>query len=42
MNLCGTLLNNFLHLCGCVVVFMLLTRGKTAEVLHLEDSICTA
>jgi len=42
MNLCGKLLNNFLHLCCCVVVFILLTRGKTAEVLHLDDSSRTA
>jgi len=42
MNLCGKLLNNFLHLCCCVVVFILLTRGKTAEVLYLDDSSCTA
>jgi len=42
MNLCGKLLNNFLHLCCCVVVFILLTRGKTAEVLHLDNSSCTA
>jgi len=40
MNLCGKLLNNFLHLCCCVVVFILLTRGKTVEVLHLDDSSC--
>ena len=42
MNLCGKLVNNFLHLCCCVVVFIPLTRGKTVEVLHLDDSSCTA
>jgi len=42
MNLCGKLLNNSLHLCYCVVVFILLTRGQTAEVLHLDSSSCTA
>jgi len=42
VNPCGKLLNNFLHLCCCAVVFILLTRGKTAEMLHLDDSSCTA
>ena len=28
MNLCEKLLNNFLYLCCCVVVFILLTRGS--------------
>jgi len=36
------LLNNFLHFRCCVVVFILVMRGKTAEVLHLDDSSCTA
>jgi len=41
MNLCGKLLNDFLHLCRCVVI-ILLTRGKTAEALRLDNSSCTA
>jgi len=27
---------NFLHLCCCVVVYILLTCGKTAEMLQLK------
>jgi len=42
MNLCGKPLNKILYL-GCfVVLFILVTRGKTTKVLYLYHSSCLA
>jgi len=37
----GTILNTYLYLCCFVVLFILMTRGKT-EVLHLDNVSCIA